>query len=493
MSARITALTKRVTALAGAVALTAAALLAGAGAATAATVDPTPTPTPGPGNVNFDAKGSIIVHKHEQPNPQGEVGDGSDLGVLPGALEGVPFTVEQLDIDLTDPAAWDQLEGLQPGDVDVMDGGYSDTLTTDGDGIANFTGLPVGVYLVTEGDAPAELGIVNKAAPFIVVVPTSINDTWTYDVHAYPKNTVSKLEKVLDEEQDGTTFGQGEEVRWNVTSTAPTLTADDVLNKYEITDNLDSRLSFVGVENVMYGGEALDAAYYEVVPETGGQTVTLRFTEAGRAWLAEEDAEGTNNSGKDLTFDIVTKVVGDIGDGVIVNEATQLTNFNDDETDTETPSNEDETYWGNVNILKQDEANQLQLSGAEFQVFRTAEDAAAGENPIAVNGETTFTTDENGVITISSLNVGADGTSRTYYIKETKAPEGYVLDETVHEVVVVPGANSEVVYTIDNMKQDRPDLPLTGATGTIIFVAAGAALVAIAFGLASRNQRRARA
>lgn len=489
MSARITALTKRVTALAGAVALTAAALLAGAGAATAATTDP----NPGPGNVNFDEQGSIVVHKHEQPNPQGEVGDGSDLGVLPGALEGVSFTVEQLDIDLTDAAAWDQLEGLQPGDVDVMAGGYSDTLTTDGDGIANFTGLPVGVYLVTEGDAPAELGIVSKAAPFIVVIPTSINDAWTYDVHAYPKNTVSQLEKVLDEEQDGTTFGQGEDVRWNVTSTAPTLTADDVLNKYEITDNLDSRLEFVGVENVMYGGEALDAAYYEVVPETGGQTVTLRFTEAGLAWLAEEDAEGTNNSGKDLTFDIVTKVVGDIGDGVIVNEATQLTNFNDDETDTETPSNEDETYWGNVNILKQDEANQLQLSGAEFQVFRTAEDAAAGVNPIAVNGETTFTTDANGVITISSLNVGADGTSRTYYIKETKAPEGYVLDETVHEVVVVPGANSEVVYTIDNKKQDRPDLPLTGATGTIIFVAAGAALVAIAFGLASRNQRRARA
>ena len=488
MSARITALTKRVTALAGAVALTAAALLAGAGAATAATVDPTPTPTPGPGNVNFDAKGSIIVHKHEQPNPQGEAGDGSDLGVLPGALEGVPFTVEQLDIDLTSPAALDQLEGLRPGDVDVMDGGYSDTLTTDGDGIANFTGLPVGVYLVTEGDAPAELGIVNKAAPFIVVVPTSIKDTWTYDVHAYPKNSVSKLEKTLDKEADEEAEGQGDEVVWNVKSTAPTLADDDVLKAYQITDTLDTRLEYVEVRNVMYGAEngegavALDPVDYTAT--VNGQTVTFKLTQSG---LDKVKA----NSGKELTFDLVTKVVGDIEEGVIENEATQLTNINDDETTVE--SDKDETYWGNVNILKQDEANKLQLSGAEFQVFRTEEDATAGKNPIAVNGETTFTTDENGVITISSLNVGAGGTSRTYYIKETKAPEGYVLDETVHKVEVVPGANSEVVYTIDNKKQDRPDLPLTGATGTIIFVAAGAALVAIAFGLASRNQRRARA
>ena len=479
MSTRLTSLGKRAAAFAGAVALAAATLIGGAAAATAAPA--------GPGNVDFDAVGSIVVHKHEQPATPGQVGTGAELAPLPNPLAGVEFTVQQLDIDLTNPAAWDNLNAIDAENPGTLLG-EPKTIVTDTEGIATFSGLPVGVYVVTEGADIGNNGIVTKAAPFIVVIPTAIDNTWTYDVHAYPKNSVSQLDKVLDEEADAAAHGQGDLVVWNITSTAPVLTPADQFNSYRITDQLDPRLAFQSVSNVMYNGVALEPADYTVTPAqagtTGGERVIVELTATG---LAKVKA----NSGAQLTFDLNTIVVGDIDNGIIPNSASQFTNVNGDESTID--SEEDETYWGNVNIRKQDAANRLALAGAEFQVFATEGDALAKTNPITVNGVDTFTTQADGTVVISSLNVGALGTSRDYWIVETAAPAGYVLDSAPRKVTVIPGANASVTYTVDNTKQDRPDLPLTGATGTAIFSIGGAALVALAVGFAARNRRQARA
>lgn len=124
----------------------------------------------------------------------------------------------------------------------------------------------------------------------------------------------------------------------------------------------------------------------------------------------------------------------------------------------------------------------------------TKDDAINGTNPITVNGKTEFTTGADGTLVISSLNAGKEN-SRVYWVKETQAPAGYTLPEGaagVHEVTVVAGANAEVVLTVDNMKQDRPGLPLTGSTGTALFVLGGGALVALALGMAARKRRENR-
>ena len=70
--------------------------------------------------------------------------------------------------------------------------------TTDKNGIATFTGVPIGVYLVVETDAPAQ--VVSKTANFLVSIPMTVHDTaddgtvlttahWVYDITAEPKNT----------------------------------------------------------------------------------------------------------------------------------------------------------------------------------------------------------------------------------------------------------------------------------------------------------------
>ena len=47
--------------------------------------------------------------------------------------------------------------------------------TTDKNGIATFTGVPIGVYLVVETDAPAQ--VVSKTANFLVSIPMTVHDT----------------------------------------------------------------------------------------------------------------------------------------------------------------------------------------------------------------------------------------------------------------------------------------------------------------------------
>ena len=59
---------------------------------------------------------------------------------------------------------------------------------TDENGEAKFNNLSLGLYLVQETDAPAQ--ITGKVGDFLVSIPmtNADEDDWLYDVHVYPKN-----------------------------------------------------------------------------------------------------------------------------------------------------------------------------------------------------------------------------------------------------------------------------------------------------------------
>ena len=65
------------------------------------------------------------------------------------------------------------------------------------------------------------------------------------------------------------------------------------------------------------------------------------------------------------------------------------------------------------------------LSGAEFTVYKSRTDAEQRANPFM-----TLTTDENGVSTVSEIDLG------TYYVRETKAPTGFELSVEIKELVI---------------------------------------------------------
>lgn len=157
--------------------------------------------------------GSITIHKYEyngqvKPNSTGEENDVDKLPEGATALKGATFSIYQV----MDRAAlrnyYDGTDGQTKVTVDTYlnetedaikpDQSYSKVFATDTtgeNGIASFTELPLGLYVVVETGTPDK--VTSPVKPFLVSVPmtkaSSLNE-WLYDIHVYPKN--------------GTTYGE---------------------------------------------------------------------------------------------------------------------------------------------------------------------------------------------------------------------------------------------------------------------------------------------
>lgn len=162
----------------------------------------------------------------------------------------------------------------------------------------------------------------------------------------------------------------------------------------------------------------------------------------------------------------------------------------------------------NLKITKTNEHGKV-LKGAEFTLYSDAD---------CKNVVDTQTSDEKGLLTFKNLDV-----EKTYYFKETKAPQGYRIpvDENgkayVHSVYVkaTPQTNT-FEFTVDGTKYDTSKttgnvrlegtkkdrvvavditnkttqlLPETGSNGTIILVALGLGVLGLAY-VASKRKKQ---
>lgn len=493
---------RRVAAMVGAVAVGMTAMVGASSAAFAA--------PQGYGDIDFDREGSLTVHKylHQVNGSDGDISEAPAAGDFTDPVEGVVFTVYPLlkdgqPVDLSVPANWDALGDLTPGDGCTAPAGY--TLgagqampATDANGAANVA-LPIGAYQVCETSAPAQ--IIDSASPFIVTIPMPHENGWVYDVHAYPKNGEGTIEKTIEEQQD---TGLGSVVKFPVTVPIPT-TGEDWTG-FAIRDTLDSRLTPVAPADmtVTVDGSPLDASYYTLTVD--GQQITMNFTAAGLAWLNQ----GPNaQAGKKIQV-VFAGTVTTLGNGTITNEAELWPNNPgfDPSTNPPVPSNEVETHWGSLEVQKRaagTSGNEGRLNGAVFEVYNAvdpyAADCSAAEaagDPVVVNGETQFTSAGTGVISIpglfvsDSVNPVIDAQQRCYVLKEVAAPAGYVLPADPFTAVTVKIGETTVSDNVDivNTQQGVPELPLTGAAGQVMLIAAGVAAVAVAAGLVLMNRRR---
>lgn len=468
---------------------TIAAALAGCMAMMLGSVSAGHAAPPGPGNIDPNQRGSIVVHKHRQPEADGAPADGSRQSV-PNPMKGVKFSIAKINLDLTKPEDWAKLKDLTVGPDGQVPGqtvqAHGTEQETDGAGETTFN-VEIGAYVVTEGDDNGNNNIVKKAAPFIVVVPMAINNTWTYDVHVYPKNSVAQVTKSVN---DAAALGAGSAFAWPVEATLPQLANADELQEVKISDTLDNRLDPMGgnpaevVTGVSYADVPLNPTDYQA--DVRGQEVTVTLLAGG---LGQVKA----NSGKVLKVTINTKVkAGDIANGIIENRAKLSTRVNNQANELNTDGSS-KTYWGVIDIDKKDASNQLGLQGAEFQVFASEQDAQGGNDPINVNGVSTFTTDGAGKLKIGPLNA-SQVQSKNYWIKEVKAPVGYVLPEGnsgIKQVTVIPGQNAQAETTVENTKATYPQLPLTGGSGTALFILGGLTLVGVSVFLAQRARKQA--
>ncbi|WP_194420362.1 SpaH/EbpB family LPXTG-anchored major pilin [Microbacterium abyssi] len=453
--------------------------------------------------------GSLTVHKYEkQDTASGLPNNGTEVTV-PGyqALEGVEFTIQQVEgIDLATNAGWADANALTAGFADAapryteqaVDAitaqgrtlGAAEADTTDASGEAFFGDLDLGLYLVSETSYP---GGVTPSAPFLVTVPVTDPenlDDWLYDVHVYPKNSVTAAQKTVTDADD---IALGDEIEFTITSD---ISNEASIDGYRVVDALNSALDYTGTAVTLSNGTAITAGtHFTVAHDEVTNTVTVDFTAAGRLMLA------ANHTAQVLVE--ITTTANAVAE--ISNSAYIYPNAGSFDVDPGDPNGPQVTppiitKWGSFEIQKLDETG-TQLAGAEFSVFDSEADARAGVKAIELDGQTVHAVDGNGILTLSGLRYSdwADGVQiaeeadyQTYWLVETTAPEGYeLLAAPVEFTVTAATTATGVDLEVENVPSNAGFmLPQTGGTGTTLIYAAGALLLAGAILMLVRVRHR---
>lgn len=486
---------RRIGAGVGALALATTGVLAVGPAAFAAPNDP--AITVGPDQPEAEgAQGRLTINKLV-----GNEGSTRDDGlpntdVTGDPLEGAEFTIWRLGtdtggtcepLDLRDTDDWDSLPSGETAPAtlaEVEAAGYCavefDVVETLADGTASvdFDNTELGLYYVQETDAPAN--IVSTTAPFYVSVPlpngAAHDHTWNYDVHVYPKNQeLDAPEKTISDSPSALIVGST--VEWTIQQTVPALNAGETYESASFWDELSEGLAYADTTSVTVDG--VDLPY--TVDATGNPV----------EWTITEPSVLT--AGQEIQVVFTTTVEAVTATGEIINAGTQYgSEFNGGTT----PGEPDpRTFWGELVVNKVDEAGQP-LAGAQFQVFpANADNTCATELP-TTQPVSTGTSDAAGLVQwtpntpdnssrlglwIANSNGPLDpAPTKVYCLYETVVPAGYVSQTPVQDVEVTPGQLAEAGFTtVTNVQKDGPDLPLTGAQGTLLMTAGGLLIIAI--------------
>lgn len=441
-------------------------------------------------NINFNQKGSITLFKKKGAE-SGTAATGKEMENVPGdALSGVTYKITKLDYNLQtgDWATFPKTAADAKGHETTK----TFESTTGADGKVAFENLDLGIYLVEETDAPA--GIV-AGAPFIVSVPmvNEASDAWNYDVVAYPKNTETKTEKTVKDADKNIQDAYS----YTIKADAPTWGAGKNLTAFRFEDQLDQRLDFQKVTEVKAGDTVLTAGDYTVNdPKANGNKLVVTLTKQGLAKVKSGDKMS-------LTFEVKRKAVGDTTE--LKNQADVIFNNPNTGKEVENKTNEVVTYHGKLKVVKKDgkEAGKV-LEGAVFELYQCTSASDLGSK-IKIGNAENWTTGADGTFTIDGLHVTdfEDGkevapATKKFCLKETKAPAGYAkldkpveIDFTRDNIRNTADGSDTVTLKkdIENVKQDTPNLPMTGGAGVGILAAIGAAIVAAGAWFARRTAR----
>ncbi|NYG07275.1 fimbrial isopeptide formation D2 family protein/LPXTG-motif cell wall-anchored protein [Phycicoccus badiiscoriae] len=444
---------------------------------------------------------NLTITKLQNPTTGGTATNGTQQNVAAlTPIPGVVFNIAPVNgVDLTTQAGWITASTLTVNSSGQVVGGATTYTTgtatplaaTNSSGVTTYSTSTPAVYEVTEVSAPAGTVI---GAPFLVTLPLPQGNNWLTNVFVYPKNTVQNAP--VKTVTDTSASGVGATVNWTITSTVPNQAAGNAFTAYTIADTLDTRLTpptaaavTVTMKSATGTTITLPAADYTIT--VSGQTVTVNFTAAGLTFL-------TSNPSAVITVGIPT-VVNSVGNGTIPNTASQFINAPTGGSTT-TPSNTANTTWGDVTLHKVDPAGNA-LAGASFQVFTSLANAQSLTNPVSVGGVTTFTSNASGTVAINGLKAQNNGTGAnlTYYIVETQAPAGFMIAPAFQQSsggfaeTVAPGTSANATVTVTDPQVSPIALPLTGSTGTAIFLGGGLALAAAGIAAAVLLVRRRQA
>lgn len=340
----------------------------------------------------------------------------------------------------------------------------AENLQTNDAGLIEVPDLIIGEYRFVETQAPNGYTLDTTSETF------TITQNNNYEVVAVTMDNDRNMEHldVTAIEKNVTSVPAGYVVNWEFTAYVPTDIA--TYKAYSLSDTLeDNRMSFNSESVVVKNNDTvLDASAYEVVFDD--QKMTITFMD----YMALKSGNVT------VTFSTTN---AHTATGKFTNTATVHYQARDDES-VKTKNDTAETMLYAIDVDKYIfiQPNQ-KLVGAEFALYLSEEDAKAGENAIA-----TGKTGEDGSLkqAFAGLNAG------TYYLVETKAPDGYKLATGVMTITLAEDIKEDgaFTYTAGVANSELVSLPITGGIGTLIFTFSGIALMGAAALLYIRSRKK---
>ena len=340
-------------------------------------------------------------------------------------------------------------------------------------GKVEFTGLDLGYYLVD-----STLGTICSL------------DTTNPSVTIKEKNAEPTNEKQVEEDSNNT-YGKANDADIGQTvNFKSTITAQAGAENYVFHDTMSAGLTFGTVTGVTLNGNTVNASNYTVKTTdlSDGCTFEVVFTQAFCDTLKANDK-------------IVISYTAVVNDKAVVggagNPNESKIEYGENGKTTTTPPSTTRTYTWDMNVLKYGNGDKNNvLSGAQFVLLNSDKTKVAtvvngkltgwvnvptaGEDgTIAWPENTVLTTDEKGEIAIAGLD------SDTYYLRETKAPDGYnkLANDVEVKIVANEGADNTLTYTTVKAEVNNnsgAELPSTGGIGTTIFYVVGGLLVVAA-------------
>ncbi len=375
-------------------------------------------------------------------------------------------------------------------------------------GSGTIAGLPMGGYLILIENG---MKVYRPSAVNIVPEYDETEQVWKMTAPTVQiKSSEPSIDKKVNE--DVTTDGHdadvsdtgaiGNTVNYDIRADIPQYPANALETKYAIRDTLPAGLTLVTDSIKVYGVSESGAetllskgtAYTETVSETG---FTLDFTYAQIKSYAKihVDYNATINSG------VVVGPTGNENHAVLVYANNPYTAGSYKEK-----TDEVTVYSYGIKVRKIDGAGNV-LTGAEFTLSENADGSSAlyfvntgdgayrlatssseaGATRTLAVGTGTENADVKGKLTLSGLDLG------TYYLTETKAPEGGYNKLNQAATIEIKDADFDgeptngdsdeygdgyVAVDVKNTKGFQ--LPTTGGMGTVLFTAGGIAIMGAA-------------
>ena len=310
-------------------------------------------------------------------------------------------------------------------------------------------------------------------------------DTTNPDAVVEEKNEAPTNVKTVEEDSTGNYGKKNDADIGQTVNFKSTITAQAGAENYVFHDTMSAGLTYTGVTGITLNSSAVDVSNYTVTaPAADGDTFDVTFTQAFCDTLKANDQ-------------IVISYTATLNENAVIagegNPNTSKVSYGDSSNTKYTPDSQTKTYTWDVDVFKYTREGETEkaLAGATFTLSKNTDDeltpialVSEGNNVyrVAMTGEnstvTEITTDATGKFTIQGLD--AD----TYYLDETKAPDGYNILASPITIVIgdngVVNGTAETPQGVDEVKvlnQTGSVLPSTGGIGTTIFYVLGTILV----------------